>query len=124
MARPRKNRRLLDTVAAGPRRIFSRRELATEVILEDEQGEPLMIVPAEDVSLGGLFVRGELPLRIGGHVLLRLALPSRLEPLRLVGQVARLARKTPEGRPTGVGIRFVEVPAEIRSAIEQWLHAD
>lgn len=125
MARPRKKLRLLDAVdARGHRRIFSRRALQSEVMLEDEHGEPLVILPATDVSTGGLFVRSSIPLRVGAHALLRFALPNRLQPLRLVGQVVRLERKTPESRPTGVGIRFVEVPGDIKTAIEQWLHAE
>ncbi len=122
MARPRKKPTLLEeAVASSQRRVFARRTLAAEVVLEDEHGEPLVILPAEDVSLGGMFLRCSIPLRVGAHALLRFSLPNRLEPLRLVGQVVRLERTSSAAKPSGVGIRFVEVIGEVKRAMEQWL---
>jgi hypothetical protein len=124
MGRPRKRLPLLDQVdVRSGQRIFERRAEATEVILEDEFGEPLIILPVEDISLGGLFIRCNIPMRVGAHALLRIVLSSESKPIRLVGEVVRVARDDPAGAPTGLGVRFVEVTPDIREALVRWIEA-
>lgn len=116
MGRPRKRLPLLDqALANGERRLFVRKPLKEHVILEDELGDPLLQLECTDLSLGGLYLRGEVPMRVGSRAFLAFRIPSVAAPLRLVGEVVRMG-------PHGLGIRFIEVPHAIRMQLEQWLH--
>lgn len=120
MARPRKKPALLDQLAAGgDRRLFVRKPLKCQVIFEDELGEPLLALESENLSLGGLFLHGDIPIRTGARTFLSFHLPTAPMPIRLVGEVVRLQSA---GAPVhGMGIRFVEVPSDIRAQLEAWL---
>lgn len=122
MGRPRKKPPLLDQLAAGAdRRLFIRKALDAPVIFEDELGDPLLILDGVDVSLGGLFLRGEIPIRIGARTFLSFQLPAVRAPIRLVGEVVRV---TPTGtRAQGMGVRFVEVPPEVLTQLVTWINA-
>lgn len=104
--------------AQRPRRLFPRAGLTADVVLEDEHGEPLLILPAENISIGGLFLHGNLPLRVGAHLLLSIPLPNQSLPLRVVGEVVRVERVG--GKPTvrGLGVRFIELSRAMRQMLE------
>lgn len=104
--------------AQRPRRLFPRAGLTADVILEDEHGEPLLALPAENVSIGGLFLHGNLPLRVGAHLLLSIPLPNQPVPLRVVGEVVRVERVGGETAVRGIGVRFIELPREARRTLE------
>jgi uncharacterized protein (TIGR02266 family) len=124
MARPRKEGPLLDQIdAAGYHRLFERRADRREIVLEDEHGDPLLILDAENISLGGLFLRCHVPFRLGTHALLRFSLPDVQQPIRLVGEIVRLEREHPDAIPTGAGLRFVELSRDVQVAIRQWVSA-
>ena len=123
MARPRKQTRILEQMAeTGQHRLFERKSTELQVILEDEMGEPLLRVPARDMSRGGVYLCTFIPMRIGSHALLRFILPDSENFIRLVGEVVRVDRDSKE-QSIGLGLRFVEVESEIRSAIDGWVGA-
>lgn len=123
MARPRKQGPLLEQmIQDGHHRMFERKSTELEVILEDEFGEPLLCVPARDLSRGGVYLCTFIPMRIGSHALLRFVLPDNNKFIRLVGEVVRVDRDSKE-HSIGLGLRFVEVESEIRHAIDGWVGA-
>lgn len=122
MGRPRKTNPLLDRiVGSGNQRVFDRKQAVIAVVLEDEQGLPLLLLDADNLSVGGLYLRGDVPIRTGAHLLLRFTLPGSEDPIRLVGQVVRTEREPSATHPSGMGIRFLEVSPEYRALIEAWV---
>lgn len=131
MGRPRKHLPLSEKIAAaGEHRLFPRKPATFDVILEDEHGEPLLILAAENLSVGGVFLQGDVPLRVGTHTLLSFQLDPMLPPIRLVGEIVRVQwLEAPEETDAavlpreGFGVRFVEVAPALRSTIEAWVTA-
>ncbi len=54
------------------KRIYPRRTLRTQVIFEDESGEGFIYFYSTDVSIGGIFLESDVPLKIGTRVFYRL----------------------------------------------------
>lgn len=118
MARPRKTLPLLERVAAqGEQRLFPRKTGPVEVILVDEHGDPLLLFDADNVSVGGLLLRGAVPIRIGAHVLLAFTLPHHPLELRVTGEVVRAAAG-------GLGIRFMELDRTTHDTIAAWVQGE
>lgn len=126
MARPRKHLPLLEQLAAeGQRRICARRDFDGEVILEDEYGDPLLRLPAENLSVSGVYLKGRFPMRVGACAFLAFHLPTTDQPLRLVGEVVRVSRDDDDcAAPVdGVGMRFIELNLHAREALRQYVGA-
>lgn len=120
---------------ATPRRRFER--LAVDVpvrvsTIDPERdrrtGRPCFRATREycaNLSRGGAFIRTGDPFTPGGRVLLELHVPERA-PIEAVGRVA-WARSVlaPEGSGagSGVGVEFVELDGDQRTALERWLEA-
>lgn len=122
MGRPRKRLPLLDQLTAGGnRRVFSRKPLNKHVIFDDETGDPLLELTLTNIGIGGLFVEGDIPMRVGSKTFLSFSLPTAPSPIRLVGEIVRVERDATAAHIKGMGVRFVEVPTDVRHAIEQWL---
>ena len=121
MGRPRKRPTLLEQLTSGAdRRLFTRKSLDNHVIFEDELGDPLLEFPLKNVSLGGLYVEGDAPLRTGSKIFLSFTL-SPGPAIRLVGEVARVEAEDGTAQAKGFGIRFIEVSSEIRDRLQAWL---
>lgn len=124
MARPRKRLPLIEQIAeSGRHRLFVRKPSNFDVLLEDERGEPLLRLTASNLSVGGLYLQGPMPMRIGARSFLSFSLPTAQLPICLIGQVVRIDRLADETVPQGLGIRFTEVSAKARHAIEMWLNS-
>lgn len=122
MGRPRKQPPVFDRLlAGGNRRLFARKYLTNKVIFEDEHGDPLLEIPMTNLSLGGIFLRGTLPIRPGSRAFLSFTLPATSVPIRLVGEIVRLEREHRTSPTKGIGVRFVEVPAAVKTVLETWL---
>ncbi|MBI2346620.1 MAG: PilZ domain-containing protein, partial [Deltaproteobacteria bacterium] len=104
----------------GNRRLFDRKLFENKVIFEDESGDPLLELPMTNLSVGGLYLAGDVPIRQGAKVLLSFKLPSQATPIRVVGEIVRLERTGHGHHLKGLGVRFVEIPPETVSAIQQW----
>jgi hypothetical protein len=75
-----------------------------------------------DVSGGGAFLRSDMLFEVGELLLLQFALPNG-RVIRARGRVVRASRGSQdggEGKP-GMGIEFVDLPAEDRAAIDEQL---
>lgn len=123
MGRPRKYPPLFDQLFdRGNRRLFVRKPLTNKVIFEDEWGDPLLEIPMTNLSLGGIFLQGALPIRPGSRAFLSFTLPASTTPIRLVGEIVRLERERHTSPTKGLGVRFVEVPPAVRTLLETWLN--
>lgn len=103
---------------AAERRIYPRKDLRTAVIFEDEFGEGLFYVYSENISVGGVALASDVPLRIGTLLFLSFILPGHKRPLRVTGEVVRVPR--PEGG-SGLGVRFVGVDRQALAWLEGFL---
>ncbi|MBI5479929.1 MAG: DnaJ domain-containing protein [Deltaproteobacteria bacterium] len=71
----------------------------------------------DDVSRGGLFIRMVEPLAVGGLLLVRLGAPDG-RVIQIGTEIAHVATPAnPRGKPAGVGVRFVQLSGEQRSAM-------
>lgn len=99
---------------AGERRLYPRCPYRTRVVFEDELGEGLFYINSSDVSMGGLFLESDMPVRVGTMLFLSFALPGHKRPIRVTGEVVRLG----EG---GMGIRFVGLSELAARRLEEFL---
>lgn len=105
------------------RRVFPRRLIKTKVVFEDEFGEGLICLDAVDISLGGVFLNADIPMKTGSYVFLSFYLPETKIEIRATGQVARVVRSD-EGASNekeGVGVRFVGLSNESVQAIQEYI---
>ncbi len=70
-----------------------------------------------DLSGGGAFLRADVLFEVGEVLLVQFQLPDGHQ-IRGQGRVVRVSRGGPKERPAGMGIEFVDLPAEDRAAIE------
>lgn len=75
-----------------------------------------------DVGLGGAFVETHRPLAVGTGVVLILNAPTAWNPLEIRGEV-RWVSDGSGPRPTGFGVRFVELDRTHAAALYDLLHA-
>ena len=76
---------------------------------------------AFNLSAQGVFIRSAAPLEMDEHTVLRFQLPGQEAPVNVTGRVVwRNADPTKTGG-MGMGIRFVEIAASDREAIERHL---
>jgi len=84
--------------------------------------------PANDISLGGAFLRTEFPLKIGTRVIVELKAPGQREPLMLSGAVTWVQDGAQPGTPealaqpplqSGMGIAFHPMPDADRKRLRQ-----
>ncbi len=106
----------------GPeKRIHPRKTLRSKIIFEDESGEGFIYFYATDVSMGGVFLESDIPLKIGTHVFLSFALADAEPPIRVTGRVVRVERETSEDLPVvGMGVQFVDIPETARKQIQDF----
>lgn len=104
------------------KRIYPRRTLRTQVIFEDESGEGFIYFYSTDVSIGGVFLESDVPLKIGTRVFLSFALREGESPIRVIGRVVRVEREAGDAlNVVGMGLQYVDLPASIRATIESYV---
>ena len=81
------------TAGFQEKRLHPRRAHRTRVVFEDEFGEGLFYVYSQDVSIGGLFLASDIPVRLGTMMFLSFTLPGHKRPVR--GDLLR--RRRPGG---------------------------
>lgn len=94
----------------GDRRASPRAHLATQVQCE----ESTMLAYSRDVSVGGIFVGTQEPLRMGTRLNIRFNLDDNGPAVVAVGEINFAVEKL------GMGIRFVELSPEDRQRIESY----
>lgn len=93
------------------KRIALRRKWRSKIVFEDEFGEGLIYLYSKDISLGGLFLEGPPPLKMGAQLFLSFVLPGKKRPVKVTGQIVRFVEHAvgEEKKETGAGIRFVDL---------------
>ena len=104
---------------ANERRLYPRRPLRTPIVFEDEFGDGLFFVSSEDVSIGGLRLASDVPLRLGTLLFLSFALPGHKRPIRVTGEVVRRPEAGASGG--GMGVRFIGLTDIARRRLEAFL---
>lgn len=106
------------------KRLFPRKLMKTRVVFEDEFGAGLICLYAEDISLGGLFITSDIPIKVGSYVFLSFCLPDSNVRIRATGQIVRISvggtGPEPEARQ-GMGVRFVGLSPEASAAIQDFV---
>ncbi len=103
------------------RRVHPRKTLRNQVVLEDEFGEGFIYFYTTDVSLGGLFIESEIPLKMGTKMFLSFALGANEPKIRTTGEVVRLEKLAPTyPGVSGLGIRFIDLADADRESIKNF----
>lgn len=97
------------------KRLSFRKPVDIDVVFEDEHKEGIMYLPAKDISLSGLYIEGEIPLRVGTYTFLSFQLPNTTTPVRIVGEIVR------SDQPKGMGVRFVDPSESTIESITRYL---
>jgi uncharacterized protein (TIGR02266 family) len=103
------------------RRAEPRIELEVEVGLETDHNFYTGLT--QDISSGGLFVATSIMYGVGQRLRVRFSLPGQNEPITADAEVrwVRDPRAMKTDSPEGIGLRFVELPAEAHAHISQFL---
>lgn len=102
------------------KRIFPRRAYRTKVVFDDEFGEGLFYVYSTDISMGGLFLESDIPVKLGTMLFLSFIIPGHKRPVRATGEVVRKTGIL-DGVSTGMGVRFVGISELTRARLEEFL---
>lgn len=108
---------------AHEKRVYPRRTLRTQVIFEDESGEGFIYFYSTDVSMGGIFLESDIPLKVGTRVFLSFALRDGETPIRVIGRVVRVERETAESlRIVGMGMQFSDLPEAAHKILQVYVN--
>ncbi|MCU0254694.1 MAG: diguanylate cyclase [Acidobacteria bacterium] len=104
--------------------IYARRprvRIITPVFADGQENDPIGL--SYDISNSGLFVECEPRVAEGARLGLHFGVPGQVEPVRVIGRVARVSRggeSSPSGGP-GLGIEFESYGQRDRAIIERYL---
>lgn len=106
--------------AAAQRRGYHRYHVELDVSLGSEHN--FYVGLSENLSMGGVFIATHQLKPVGERLEISIFLPNREEAVRGVGEV-RWVREYNErsDMPPGLGLRFVDLDAPSKAAIEQFL---
>jgi len=103
--------------------LHHRKQHMTKVIFEDELGDGLFYVNSTDVSLGGVFLESDIPVKVGTMLLLSFVLPDHKRPVRVTGQVVRMTARAKE-TSSGIGVRFLGLSEMAKRRLEEFLNSN
>lgn len=104
------------------KRVYPRKTLRSKVVFEDESGEGFIYFYSTDVSLGGIFLESDIPLKLGTRVFLSFPLDEREPPLRAIGQIVRVEREIQGSLPVvGMGVQFVDLSDSGKKALQSFV---
>ncbi len=112
-ARPRKEKRL-----------FPRKPIRTQVVFENEDSEGVLYFFSTDISLGGIFIESDIPIKVGTQVFLRFHVDTDPRPIQATGEVVRVMRDQSDAEAQtkmGIGIRFLYLHPMDRDKIDRYL---
>lgn len=101
------------------RRRFARVEARLQVQFVYADG--FFELETDDLSLGGLFIATEQLLPQGERLRLVLHVPGERPAIKAVAEVVRRVERPAAGRPRGIGVRFIELDAEERRVLLDYL---
>lgn len=105
------------------KRLFPRKLMKTKVVFEDEFGDGMICAYADDISLGGLFLLSDIPLKVGSYIFISFFLPDSSIEVRSTGQIVRVTRESTKdgGASQGMGVRFVGLTGDTARAIQDYV---
>jgi uncharacterized protein (TIGR02266 family) len=93
------------------RRVHERFQDAMEVVFDDPKD--LLKQYGENISEGGFYLRSDRPLAEGDRIKVRLVIPDLMDAIHAEAEVVRLEVLLEDtGVAYGLGVKFVDVPAE------------
>ena len=104
------------------KRVHPRRTLRSQVIFEDESGEGFIYFYSTDISIGGVFLESDIPLKMGTRVFLSFSLKDDAAPIRAIGRVVRVERETADSLTVvGMGVQFSDLQESSKKIIEDYV---
>lgn len=110
-------------------RISPRKSFRTRVVFEDEFSEEFLYFLSTDISLSGIFIESNIPLKHLTKLFLKFSLYEGEKPIQVTGEVTRIMEpKRGRGRrkkkaSVGVGIRFLGLDHDDLKRIEKFIRA-
>ncbi|MBU4484763.1 PilZ domain-containing protein [bacterium] len=101
------------------KRLYTRKKTEFPVFFEDEFGDPLIYLYSKDVSLGGIYLDGEVPIKVGSQAFMSFAFPDDYSPIKCTAKVVRVVRE--EDQINGFGIQFLNMSDIDRVRIENFM---
>lgn len=101
--------------SAAERRSGAR--VPVEMWVEDVTNGDLVFRRAGNLSRGGLYLDQTIPMPVGSKVQLRFTLPGDASPVLVTGEIVSINAKA----TLGMGVKFVELDAEIQRRIDVYL---
>jgi uncharacterized protein (TIGR02266 family) len=96
-----------------------------DVPVEVVAGDDTFGASCKNIGTGGLFVATERPCQIGTQLALKLTLPAHHRPISVGAEVRWTREGEPsEEQPSGMGLRFVNLPVGALIAIHELLLAE
>jgi type IV pilus assembly protein PilZ len=96
--------------------------LPIRMLVEYESSEDFLIDYTANMSIGGMFIQTSNPLEVGTRFRLRFRIPGRDEPVDTIGEVCWVLTPEEAGcMQPGMGVRFEELAAKDRNAVESML---
>ncbi len=103
------------------RRRYLRKPLSLKVT--NQQSGFFTYYVSIDISAGGMFLRAEEPLPVGTRLDLEFNLPGDDIAVRTAAEVVRIVAPSLDlERPSGMGIRFLDITKEQRKDIEKFVN--
>src|SRR5215471_4375617 len=103
------------------KRRFSRRAVKVDFHGNSAEGIGELLFEGVDLSAGGTFLRSDLLLEQGERLGLQFGMPGLPRQLHAEAQVAWVRRFPKPTEPAGMGIEFVGMSEEDRSALSHYL---
>ncbi len=94
------------------RRAHSRKRISTAVTFQEADGAPLRGW-LRDISRGGAFIASPSQLTFGETLEIELRLPGAHVLSKGTARVVWVREKTAQNLPAGMGVEFIEMPADV-----------
>jgi uncharacterized protein (TIGR02266 family) len=91
--------------------------LAVQLWVEEQHDHGTYFQRAANLSAGGIFLEHTIPHPVGTRVRLAFKLPGDEQPIRVVGEIVNAV----EAEPPGMGLKFVDLPADVRRRLDGFI---
>jgi uncharacterized protein (TIGR02266 family) len=85
-------------------------------------GSESFAATSKNVGIGGMFVATDRQLPVGDRLTIELALPGHVRPIAVGAEVRWV--QAPDGRPSGMGLRFLRPSLGLTVAIHELLRQE
>jgi uncharacterized protein (TIGR02266 family) len=90
-----------------------------EMWVEQSRDQELYFQRSANLSAGGLFLENTIPHPVGTRITLQFTLPGDAQPVRVHGEIVSAASQS----ELGMGVKFVEVDADVQARIDAFIAA-